>query len=90
MYPRLLNILNSQSFFLFGARGTGKSTFLETFLKEDQRVTIDLLDPELANELISYPNNLLTRLMPYEGVREWVVIDEVQKAPQLLDIVHCT
>jgi len=88
MYPRLLNILNSQSFFLFGARGTGKSTFLETFLKEDQRVTIDLLDPELANELISYPNNLLTRLMPYEGVREWVVIDEVQKAPQLLDIVH--
>lgn len=88
MYPRLLNILKSQSFFLFGARGTGKSTFLDSFLKEDQRVNIDLLDPELANELISYPNNLLTRIIPYEGVREWVVIDEVQKAPQLLDIVH--
>ncbi len=36
---------------------------------------IDLLDPELADELISYPNNLLTRLAPYEGKRDWVVID---------------
>jgi len=88
MYPRLLNILDTQSFFLFGARGTGKSTFLDSFLKADACVVIDLLDPELADELISYPNNLVTRLAPYEGVRDWVVIDEVQKAPKLLDIVH--
>jgi len=88
MYQRLLNILQSKSFFLFGPRGTGKSTFLDTFLRDDERVTIDLLDPELADELISYPNNLLARLAPYEGTRDWVFIDEVQKAPQLLDIVH--
>ena len=53
MYPRLLNILDTQSFFLFGARGTGKSTFLDSFLKADACVVIDLLDPELADELIS-------------------------------------
>lgn len=88
MYQRSLTILKSQSFFLFGPRGTGKSTFLDSFLKHEERVTFDLLDPELADELISYPNNLLSRLAPYEGLREWVVIDEVQKAPQLLDIVH--
>ncbi len=88
MYQRLLTILKSQSFFLFGPRGTGKSTFLDGFLRDEERVTFDLLDPELADELISYPNNLLSRLAPYEGLREWVVIDEVQKAPQLLDIVH--
>jgi len=88
VYQRLLSILKSQSFFLFGPRGTGKSTFLDGFLRDEERVTFDLLDPELADELISYPNNLLSRLAPYEGLREWVVIDEVQKAPQLLDIVH--
>jgi predicted AAA+ superfamily ATPase len=88
MYHRALNILKSQSFFLFGPRGTGKSTFLDTFLSDNEKVTIDLLDPQLADELISYPNNLLSRLAPHEGKREWVVIDEVQKAPQLLDIVH--
>ena len=49
---------------------------------------LDLLDFELANELISYPNNLLSRLAPYIGKRPWVVIDEVQKAPPLLDWVH--
>jgi predicted AAA+ superfamily ATPase len=88
MYQRELNILNNQSFFLFGPRGTGKSTFLDGFLREDERVLIDLLDPELSDELISYPNKLLVRLAPYEGKREWVIIVEVQKGPKLLDIVH--
>ncbi|HCU23477.1 MAG TPA: ATPase, partial [Deltaproteobacteria bacterium] len=55
---------------------------------EDEKVVLDLLDPELANELISYPSNLLARLAPYRGKRTWVVIDEVQKAPPLLDLVH--
>ncbi len=88
MYQRSLTILKSQSFFLFGPRGTGKSTFLDSFLSDKEKITFDLLDPELADELIGYPNNLLSRLAPYEGLKEWVVIDEVQKAPQLLDIVQ--
>jgi predicted AAA+ superfamily ATPase len=88
VYQRSLTILKSQSFFLFGPRGTGKSTFLDSFLSDEEKITFDLLDPELADELVSYPNNLLSRLAPYEGSKEWVVIDEVQKAPQLLDIVH--
>jgi predicted AAA+ superfamily ATPase len=88
VYQRSLTILKSQSFFLFGPRGTGKSTFLDSFLSDKEKITFDLLDPELADELIGYPNNLLSRLAPYEGLKEWVVIDEVQKAPQLLDIVQ--
>ncbi len=88
MFPRSLNISKSQSFFLFGARGTGKSTFLEGFIPQEDKVVIDLLDPELADELISYPNNLEKRLAPHIGKKTWVVIDEVQKAPQLLDLVH--
>lgn len=84
----MINISQSQSFFLFGPRATGKSTHLEHMFPADQRIVLDLLDPELADELISYPNNLLKRLEPYIKSKPWVVIDEVQKAPQLLDIVH--
>jgi len=53
-----------------------------------ERVLFDLLDFELSNELASYPNNLLKRLTPHHGKTPWVVIDEVQKVPQLLDLVH--
>lgn len=51
-------------------------------------MVFDLLDFELANELISYPNNLLHRLAPHTGKKSWVILDEVQKAPPLLDLVH--
>lgn len=88
MIHRLINISKSQSFFLFGPRGSGKSTLLEHIFKSEETVVLDLLDAELANELISYPNNLLNRLTPFRGKKPWVIIDEVQKAPQLLDIVH--
>lgn len=56
--------------------------------KADEMVMFDLLEFELANELISHPDNLLNRLAPYKGERPWVIIDEVQKAPPLLDLVH--
>src|SRR3990167_4507760 len=88
MFHRLINLSKSQSFFLFGPRGTGKSTLLDRFFEPEESVVLDLLDFELANELISHPNNLLNRLAPYEGKRAWVVIDEVQKAPMVLDLVH--
>lgn len=88
MYHRDIKISKSRSFFLFGPRGTGKSTFLEGLFKPEERIVFDLLDFTLAGELISYPNNLLSRLAPYEGKIPWVVIDEVQKAPALLDLVH--
>lgn len=88
MFQRLINPSKSQSFFLFGPRGSGKSTLLEQFFKPEERVVLDLLNFELANELISYPNNLLSRLASYEGKKSWVIIDEVQKAPHLLDLVH--
>ncbi|HBQ21682.1 MAG TPA: ATPase [Deltaproteobacteria bacterium] len=88
MFQRLANISKSQSFFLFGARGVGKSTLLDHFFMPTERVLFDLLDFELSNELASYPNNLLKRLTPHHGKTPWVVIDEVQKVPQLLDLVH--
>lgn len=88
MFQRIINIPKSQSFFLFGPRGTGKSTLLEGLFTPEESVYLDLLEPELAGELMAYPQNLLTRLAPHIGKKTWVIIDEVQKVPQLLDLVH--
>lgn len=88
MFQRLINISKSHSFFLFGPRGSGKSTLLGGFLGPEESITFDLLDPELADELASYPNNLMSRLDRFVGKKSWVVIDEIQKVPQLLDLVH--
>ena len=87
MYHRLINISNSHSFFLFGARGTGKSTLLkQTFGKNC--LQIDLLDQETFDQLIAYPSkiNEIIESKSFNGT--WIVIDEIQKAPKLLDIVH--
>jgi uncharacterized protein len=79
---------NSYSFFLFGARGTGKSQLLGTAFNSDEAIYLDLLDPELTSSLSAHPNRLLSLLESSGQKNSWVVIDEVQKVPALLDIVH--
>ena len=74
-----------QSFFLFGPRGTGKTTWLrETF---PDALTLDLLQPDIARGLLARPERLrdLVRGAPD---RATVVLDEVQRAPELLNVVH--
>jgi predicted AAA+ superfamily ATPase len=90
MFSRLLNPPESQSFFLFGARGTGKSTLLSTRIPADRALWLDLLDLDLEAELSVRPMALLERLEPVRATPgvEWVVIDEVQKVPALLDVVQ--
>ncbi len=83
MFPRLLEAPTS-SFFLFGPRGTGKSSFVATTFPGAQ--VFDLLQSEIWLELHSEPGRLGRRIP--ERFRGWVVIDEVQKAPALLDEVH--
>ncbi len=86
MYQRLLQkpLKNNNSFFLFGARGTGKSYWLKKQLKD--ALFFNLLDPETRVELNTKPNRLAEQIPP--GYKGWIVIDEVQKAPVLLDLVH--
>lgn len=91
MYQRSVNLPENNSFFLFGARGTGKSTLLQTeFLPKippKEVLIFDLLDPDLDDELKRRPARLRERIDAQPQVR-WIVIDEVQKLPALLDIVH--
>lgn len=75
----------SQSYFLFGPRGTGKSTWLKKHYFN--AVWIDLLDPELFRFLSAGPERLRS-LLQQDLTKKVVVIDEVQKVPELLNVVH--
>lgn len=75
----------SGSFFLFGPRGTGKSTWLRQQLPD--ALWLDLLDPALQRDYQARPERLRELVQGNEEGRP-VVIDEVQKAPVLLDVVH--
>jgi len=80
----LINIDPSQSCFLFGARGTGKTFWIRHFLPHC--VYIDLLDDEIYRKLLANPASLSTWIPP--GNQWPIVIDEIQKIPPLLDEVH--
>ncbi len=89
MIQRLINPLKTNSFFLFGPRGTGKSTFLKSFFPQDETVLwIDLLSPEEEDRYSRNPLELAAQLDLYRGRIQWVVLDEIQKVPRLLDVVH--
>ncbi|HIJ55093.1 MAG TPA: ATP-binding protein [Deltaproteobacteria bacterium] len=82
--PRLLQ-RPDRSFFLFGPRGTGKSTWLQQVIPDALR--LDLLDASLFLELSRDPHRL-EALVGSEPEGNWVVLDEIQKIPALLDEVH--
>lgn len=88
--PRLLNLSlpRGRSAFLWGARKTGKSTFLKSRFPDS--VVYDLLRTELVIDFMRRPSLLRERLLarsPEELARP-VIIDEVQKVPSLLDEIH--
>lgn len=84
MYQRELSPPD-HSFFLFGPRGTGKSTWLRHAYPGAH--WIDLLDAGLYLQLSRNPASFRERV---EGLEpgSWVVADEVQRVPALLDQVH--
>ena len=77
--------LGEQSCFVFGPRGTGKTTWLRTVLP--RALHLDLLDPKLHRQLSGHPEHLFALLRGSPSVAH-VVIDEVQRAPELLNVVH--
>lgn len=81
----LTRLLAQKSFFLFGARSTGKTTLIKQQLAE-RCLLLDLLEGNLFLRLAEDPS-MLERLV-VEAQKEIVVIDEVQKLPRLLDEVH--
>jgi predicted AAA+ superfamily ATPase len=88
MYQRLLSVTTNESFFLFGPRGSGKSTLLRKVFNSENAYFIDLLDDEQERRFASNPNELIAVANALPPQQRCIVIDEVQKIPKLLDVVH--
>jgi len=73
------------SYFLFGPRGTGKTTFIK--LRYPDAITIDLINPLMLREYLARPERLKDVILANPN-KKTVLIDEVQKAPALLSCVH--
>lgn len=88
MFRRMLNLLKSNSFFLFGPRGTGKTSLIRQLFNSKNTYWIDLLDPDQEEAFQINPKLLKHSIAALKQIPEWIVIDEIQKAPKLLDLVH--
>lgn len=87
MYHRIFDVENrlDEAMFLFGARQTGKSTLLkERFPKA---IYIDLLKSDVRNRFKQHPEEFRESLLRYPP-KTIVIVDEIQKVPDLLDEVH--
>lgn len=84
MFSRLIKPPHLKSFFLFGPRGTGKTTWVKSVFPS--AVFIDLLESELFNDLLANPQRLIN-LIP-QDFKDWVVVDEVQRIPDLLNEIQ--
>lgn len=82
--PRLYRLPES-SFFLFGVRGVGKSTWIRSQLPDALR--FDLLDETLYQQLLADPAPFAAELRTLPP-GSWVIVDEVQRLPGLLNEVH--
>src|SRR5437868_2878518 len=74
-----------ESFFLFGPRGTGKSTLMQ--MRYENALWINLLLPDVLRSFLAKPERLI-ELVKANTKKSVIVIDEIQKAPQLLSIIH--
>ncbi len=89
MYSRQIDLeyYEGHNFFLWGPRKSGKSTLLKTFYSRESDLYIDLL---LSDNFRRYSTNpeLLRQELAATPTNSRVIIDEIQKVPQLLDEIH--
>lgn len=84
MYARLLKPPAQTSFFLFGSRGTGKTTWVQA--NYPHALYFDLLKGETYDYFVTNPTRI-EKAIP-KNFNDWIVIDEIQKIPALLNEVH--
>jgi predicted AAA+ superfamily ATPase len=73
------------SFFLFGPRGVGKSSLVRDVFRE--ATYLDLLKDEIYRKLLTRPGDVL-RYVPSAKRKSWIILDEVQRVPAILNEVH--
>lgn len=87
-YSRLLHLPNTKNVFLFGARNTGKSTYIKGKFEESSRILINLLRPSVEARFKQNPDELYQIVTSLPKETTHVLIDEIQKLPKLLDVVQ--
>ena len=88
VYKRDVELSRTYNVFLFGARGTGKTTLLQSLFSNASTAWYDLLDIDLEDRLSKDPNVFIQQLNALPDGITHVVIDEIQKLPKLLDLIH--
>ncbi|MBI2344289.1 MAG: ATP-binding protein [Deltaproteobacteria bacterium] len=88
MYKRELDLPVKRSFFLFGPRQTGKSTLLRHLYAADQSYYYDLLITSEYLRFKATPSLFREEVISRPAGIRWVIIDEIQKIPMLLNEVH--
>src|SRR3990167_2864287 len=85
-YHRILTLPEHgrHSILLLGPRGTGKTSWLKKQIQNP--VYFDLLETALYRDLLATPG-LLSKMIP-PHCQQWIVLDEIQKIPALLNEVH--
>lgn len=88
---QLPDLLEKKSIFLFGPRGVGKTSLVRAQL-QGRAIVLDLLRSSLFTRLASDPDELEAiidaEISKSRQRRPWIVLDEIQKLPELLDSVH--
>lgn len=74
-----------QSYFLFGPRGTGKSTYLKH--RYPDAIWIDLLKPDVFRSYASRPERII-EIAKANPDKRIIIVDEVQKVPDILSAIH--
>lgn len=85
---RELQLSLHESVLLFGPRGTGKSTLLERYFTKENALWIDLLKASEEEKYTRNPDTLIAEVNALSKDKTHIVIDEIQKVPRLLDVVH--
>jgi predicted AAA+ superfamily ATPase len=88
MIPRLLKLPEDESLFLFGPRGVGKTTLLKSLPWLKKSLYINLLKTSDERRFSKDPDELIAIVNGLSTDIKHVVIDEVQKIPKLLDVIH--
>ncbi len=88
MFRRFRKFFHNHSFFLFGPRGCGKTTLLKERFVPSEVLWLDLLDSAIEER---FTHNISEFYAIVKGLKEetkYVIVDEIQKIPKLLDEVH--
>jgi len=88
MFQRTVKLPKTQSFFLFGPRGSGKSTLLNDRFSVKDTHFINLLIPSEEDRFARSPELFQAEIEALSPKITNIVVDEIQKVPKLLDLVH--